>query len=116
MTKLSKELKDEWIEALRSDKYPQTKGSLRNSKGYDCMGVFCEIHPKISWEERQTYMLYPYKAIFQSKSGRMTAVCTIPGAANIFGEGARYIMNKLADMNDQGYTFDEIADWIENNV
>lgn len=44
-TKISKdELRKEWLVALRSGDYPQTKQALRiPGKGYCCLGVLCEI-------------------------------------------------------------------------
>lgn len=35
--------RDLWVAALRSDKYQQTTGALRNEVGYCCLGVLCEV-------------------------------------------------------------------------
>lgn len=32
-----------WVDALRSDKYKQTKKTLFDGRGYCCLGVACEI-------------------------------------------------------------------------
>jgi hypothetical protein len=32
-------IKEKWVAALRSGEYKQTKGYLRNKKGYCCLGV-----------------------------------------------------------------------------
>lgn len=41
---MNKIIKEKWLEALRSGEYNQTKGMLRDDKGYDCLGVLCNIH------------------------------------------------------------------------
>lgn len=42
--KLTKQLKQQWIDALKSGKYIQTKAYLRNEKNeFCCLDVFCEI-------------------------------------------------------------------------
>ena len=40
---MKKELKKEWIKALRSGKYKQTSRSLRTPDGFCCLGVLCDI-------------------------------------------------------------------------
>lgn len=37
------ELRKEWLEALRSEKYTQDKGQLRSKYGFCCFGVLCEV-------------------------------------------------------------------------
>lgn len=37
---------DEWVTALDSGEYPQTKGALKDADGYCCLGVLCEIAVK----------------------------------------------------------------------
>jgi hypothetical protein len=32
-----------WADALRSGKYPQSTGSLRNARGWCCLGVLCDV-------------------------------------------------------------------------
>lgn len=46
---MRKEIKQKWVDALRSGKYSQTQGQLRvtNDDGkasYCCLGVLCDIH------------------------------------------------------------------------
>lgn len=45
-TKLTKVLKQEWLEALKSGKYVQGKAQLKHKGKYCCLGVICDIHPK----------------------------------------------------------------------
>jgi len=39
MIKMPKELKQRWVDALRSGKYKQAQGALKKDGGYCCLGV-----------------------------------------------------------------------------
>lgn len=41
--KMNSEVKDRWIEALESGKFPQTHRTLADANGYCCLGVLCEV-------------------------------------------------------------------------
>ncbi|MGA0595643.1 hypothetical protein [Enterovirga sp. CN4-39] len=41
--KLDPELKARWVAALRSGEFKQTTGTLKDSKGYCCLGVLCHV-------------------------------------------------------------------------
>lgn len=58
MSTLNKQLVTEWIHALRSGEYKQTRGVLRDKTGYCCLGVLADVAIKIgaikgSWEEEE---------------------------------------------------------------
>lgn len=40
-------LREEFLSALESGEYEQTKGQLCNNKGYCCLGVACEVYIKL---------------------------------------------------------------------
>ena|ERR1700733_8491047 len=99
---INRELAEKWIEALRSGKYPQTKGRLRSSLGFCCLGVLCDIVSPDKW----------------------TPNCNVLEMDNIGGELPRRISKKinlhpgqqshLIGMNDSGdKSFNEIADQLE---
>jgi hypothetical protein len=45
------ELKQRWLDALRSGKYKQGKGALRTGKDhFCCLGVLCDISGAGEWE------------------------------------------------------------------
>lgn len=52
---MNKQIKRLWVKALKSGKYKQTKESLRDRKGYCCLGVLCDIFKqrtrKGKWEK-----------------------------------------------------------------
>jgi hypothetical protein len=91
---VKKQLRDEWVKALRSGEYKQCRGTLYdyNKTAFCCLGVLSEI-AEARGEGKQS---------FQEMIGGLDPTNT-PG--------------KLVDMNDaHGATFAAIADWIEANV
>ena len=120
---MNKEIKAKWIEALKSGKYKQTKGTLKDEHGYCCLGVLCEI--------------------FREETGKGEFVPTLKNSNNkrfqaddIIEEGvppspvikwAEMENNNpsitldekpklLAVANDNGSTFLELADIIEQQL
>lgn len=100
---MNKDLKEKWITALRSGKYKQGKGQLRdNIDGeyhYCCLGILCEV------------------AGLQISPGGMH----IAGAPEGYEPLQKINKNfnpvgELARMNDDGHSFEEIADYIEENI
>lgn len=43
---MNKRIKTKWIRALRSGKYEQGKGSLKDGSNFCCLGVLCDLHAK----------------------------------------------------------------------
>lgn len=102
--------KQKWVKALRSGEYKQGTGQLRNSKAeYCCLGVLCDLVEPNQWhrdangrgDEADTGM--PRSAL-QQKFG-LNKPCS--------RSSANTIADKLASMNDNGKSFEEIANWIE---
>jgi hypothetical protein len=52
---MKKRIKTKWLKALRIGEYNQTTGQLRDSTGFCCLGVLCNIHaqenPEIAAKE-----------------------------------------------------------------
>lgn len=49
---MTKELKQKWIDALRSEKYVQGQGCLRSVKNkYCCLGVLCDVFGSKRWKK-----------------------------------------------------------------
>lgn len=46
MKKLNPEIKKKWVKALRSGKYNQCDGQLRQGDTFCCLGVLCDLHRK----------------------------------------------------------------------
>lgn len=114
-----------WTDALRSGKYKQTTGVLQRNErstrgaGFCCLGVLCDVlkdheNVKGEWVENQTRYEFRYDRNQQSTSaGLPRPVLELTGIKQSLGR----IDNKnfLAYLNDDGKTFDEIADIIDAN-
>lgn len=99
------EMKETWLAALRSGKYKQGKWNLR-SEGlgeephFCCLGVLCEATGAT------------YKACEAVKK-----VYDDCGLLVNYGGIPQYEVERLWTMNDRdGMPFEEIADWIEENL
>lgn len=107
--RLPKEFAEKWIAALRSGKYKQTQSMLCRNAGddtysYCCLGIagkICgytdELMNGDSVLNGRRYTKVPQE--LQSIEFNPKLVCKVAGG-----------------MNDKGKSFEEIADWIEQNV
>lgn len=110
---MRQDLKKQWVEALRSGKYEQGRGVLRNNEGqYCCLGVLAEEMDYLEKDlELQTYICklpeedYTDDSVSYLSSGVLskTGIWEVEQV-------------KLAEMNDEGLSFSSIADWIEGNL
>jgi len=102
------ELKQKWIDALRSGEYVQGKYKLRSASEYwCCLGVLCDVCGKGEWikgDEVSHSYLYEFNG--------ETSTAYLPTTLGLEVESTVF-----TDMNDrQEKTFAEIADWIEQNL
>jgi len=117
--KLPEPFRTNWIEALKSGKYKQVSGTMTRDDGYCCLGVASKLYQEM-------------KGRYYTMSG-----CAFPEAGGPFAPEELYdgseelyqelyheedktvegwLPSKLADMNDGGSDFVEIANWIEENT
>lgn len=93
------ELKQKWIKALRSGKYQQGRYKLYSRKQYGeyycCLGVLRHINDPS--DERMGKGVLTIKQLEEFDLSISA-------------------QEKLARMNDNGYSFNQIADFIEENV
>ena len=128
------ELKQKWIEALRSGKYAQSQLALKNADGYCCLGVLCDIAGVGTWEEPDFRLTLTSEE--QEREREAQEFCgydSEPGEAlptTVLmedGELSEYLLRRwgitdrqqrdLIDMNDnQKASFGAIADYIEANL
>ncbi len=86
---------------MRSGKYKQGKDTLKNNDGlYCCLGVLCSITKMKNWNGENEL---PYHVLEKLE---------MKHSAGLFGVGKSRC---LASLNDNGKTFEEIADIIEEN-
>jgi hypothetical protein len=95
---LSKAQIKDWMDALRSGHYPQARDELKSPDGYCCLGVLASRLGTLSEKEDEEHVV-PRKNVLGSMGsvGTVEVVCIT--------------------MNDrEKKDFNEIADWIENNL
>lgn len=109
--KLPPHIKAAWVAALRSGKYAQAQGRLREwgKPAYCCLGVLCDIGDRKAWKLDKTRWLYEAPDGSQ-ESGSLPVLLNRIIGLSIDAE------TYLIEMNDEGKSFCEIADWIEENL
>lgn len=129
MLKISARIKELWVAALRSGKYKQGKGLLRNDKDeFCCWGVLCDLAAK---EHPEQFGFIPLQRKYQGSNSYMPCdgVCLWAGMEIDRDDGLLRDVTKtignykvdidcvksfLSQHNDAGKTFAQIADAIEN--
>lgn len=102
-----------WVAALRSGVYEQAKGTLRNEAGtkFCCLGVYCEVKgfKRFRSESYVDGEGQVFGGYLRESLGEFDANADPALARREF----QYV---VVDMNDEGKTFAEIADFIEANL
>ena len=106
---MKKEIKDRWVEALRSGDYQQGERALKEGENFCCLGVLCDLHAKEvggSWADSRVENHQRYLGLLGF----------LPGEVKFWAGTRRSTSNELVRLNDKlNYTFEQIADWIEEN-
>lgn len=109
MSKIVRRTREEvlrlWVDALRSGKYRQTEGGLRDAQGYCCLGVLCDLARKDggpSWRVN-IFGLREY----------MGSDALLPSPVAEFVGLTESQQVQISKRNDSGETFRQIADYIE---
>lgn len=102
---MNKKYKQPWIDALRSGKYKQGPAYLRTlDDKFCCLGVLCEVGRIVPKENDYNYI---YDGSSSSLSDKLS---TEFGLNDI-------LISTLINMNDSAkMKFQQIADWVENNL
>lgn len=112
--------RDEWLEALRSGQYAQGRLALCESDRYCCLGVLCRLQGRLTFldgkwrEEGEEISGLPYEnPVYKNLDalGRLPVGVFVRMFGGNLGGVAREV--QLAACNDNGLTFDQIADIIE---
>jgi hypothetical protein len=132
---MKKEIAKKWVKALRSGKYKQGKGYLKqlNSKNeprHCCLGVLCELYDQ-QMKKNHKKTLY-VEHMINSESGTVVEFISfnkhdgglpkeVREWANMISPCGEFVNDKdrveyLSDLNDNGKKFSTIADIIEKNV
>lgn len=94
---MNPEIKAKWVKNLTSGKYQQTTARLCVGKSYCCLGVLLhQEFPKSKWLVSEGELTGNHLRRFGLKNSQQTT---------------------LINMNDnEGYSFERIAKWIEANL
>ena len=102
-----------WIDALISGEYNQTKGTLQDKKGFCCLGVACKVYEQETGNKlpvnefgtfREDALIREYKCVREWLG-------LSSGLGRFQETGGDCSLTKL---NDEGKSFNEIADLIES--
>lgn len=110
---MDQDLINRWLAALRSDKYVQSIGALRNGGGFCCLGVLCDVSTDMGkWEGGQWEKGGPTDYVWLDThknhwSGKLPQ--NLREAAGL----SEWDEEKLMEMNDRGQSFKKIANRIE---
>lgn len=105
---MKKDVADKWVAALRSGEYKQTRSLLKDSNGYCCLGVLCEIvGQEFSVDYNGGYRCDGHQSSLPPK------VRELSGLGTDFGDRPLAPAHSLSAINDNGKAFSEIADIIE---
>jgi hypothetical protein len=123
---MDSDIKTKWITALRNGDYTQGTKALKTDDSFCCLGVLCDIYKKETnlgtWDTNTRSMSDTF--LCKDKDGNVEeeAHGILPMQVRLWarlndcnpkiGNNDRL----LAELNDEGNSFDQIADLIENNL
>lgn len=127
---MNADIKKIWVDALRSGEYAQGDGRLYDGESYCCLGVLCDIHSRMTkagvWSHSTDYdgnSVVIYKADGAYNCGEV-----LPPSVRDWAEldasnpdvgnhpcGSK-VYRTVAELNDYGYTFDDLANIIEERL
>lgn len=123
---MNKQVKEKWINALRSGDYQQGRHALKNTSydnkdNYCCLGVLCDLYlketPTANWS-----LQWDDSWQFETKTGHVEQVLPkeVVAWAELKDENPIVERNNfkdsIASYNDKGTTFIEIAQLIEEQL
>lgn len=115
---MKKYIKERWLTALRSGKYPQGKGWLNQDGKFCCLGVLAEIAVEdgvVQPDPDRGVVRYRSRDGIIAHSFLSPALMEWSGIADDEGEFLNEQDNyeQLTTLNDRGMSFNDIADVIE---
>jgi len=112
---MNPQIKQKWVSALRSGEYKQTQRHLHDEYGFCCLGVLCDLYIKennLEWEpSRYDDNVYVFQDGVADLPLSVVEWSGIPNH-NLLDINAR----TFANLNDNAYTFEQIADVIEEQL
>lgn len=119
---MNPEVKQKWVAALRSGEYNQGQGCLRNDDdSYCCLGVLCDLYAKEQnnhyWRiDECDHMMYNFDGRLQFPPPSVWKDWAELEIDDPFVPYEDSKLLQLSSLNDDGLTFEQIADLIEENL
>lgn len=120
---MNRQIKAQWIEALRSGEYKQDRdgGQLKTDKGFCCLGVLADLYLKDKgeqWDKTESEYKVDGCNQFLPETVKNWAEMDQgnPWLKYVDEEGYTHCDNAITDLNDSGVPFDVLADLIEEQV
>ncbi len=118
---MNADVKKKWIKALLSGDYKQARGSLQNRDGFCCLGVLCDISKKGTWA-RDPGSTTRREERYTCASSESTTVlprdviewADLPNSNPNAGIADAQGRDLITTFNDEGSTFEELAEIIDN--
>jgi uncharacterized protein YeaC (DUF1315 family) len=127
---MNPEIKQKWIDALRSGKYSQGSEKLRSEQGYCCLGVLCDLYSQEQnqeWDFRgvdeENHQLMDYWYFDDASEFLPESVMNWAGLSlanppvkldvEEEDEDPWSYQDEISNLNDSGYSFIALADIIE---
>lgn len=123
---MNPKVKKRWVEALRSGKYEQGKRRLRSENTFCCLGVLCDLY-RIDQGGRADWKYGELGCSFLGQMNELPIEVARWSGLNDTAGDAVFIASIdsgpydipdqcLAEHNDEGRTFEQIADAIEKQL
>lgn len=111
--KFTKEIKEKWLNALKSGEYKQVRGQLRTNFGHCCLGVLAEIHPDLQISKNGENCLINNGEKNDENCFITEEVGYEPFSALLTGEVYTRLYRKNDDIRLQGGDFSNVIPLIE---
>lgn len=129
---MNPQVKQKWIDALRSGEYNQGSYKLRSGNGYCCLGVLCDIYAKENNSNEWDFFSYDKcsdeenpqpldcwyfgtesEVLPQSVMDWAGLTVDNPQVLTTYGNDNDCDLYQISDLNDAGYSFTQLANIIQ---
>jgi hypothetical protein len=112
---MNPQIKQKWVDALRSGDYQQTQRYLRTNSGFCCLGVLCDLYGKennVEWNLANNGHNYEFQNMESYLPSSMRKWADLEYCDPPVNDEE----STLVRLNDSGSTFEQIADVIEHQL
>ena len=124
---MNSQIKQKWVDALRSGKYTQAQSKLYSGDGFCCLGVLCDIYAKevgdIAWVKKDPSKTWidvdKWDYWYFDDQSEVLPDCVCKWAELDENDPDVYkncVLTTLASLNDKGVTFEDLSEVIEEQL